>query len=375
MSIIRIQTLTPIHIGSGEFLRNNADFVEYKENGLSYIGVIDPKRVLDLIGEEHMDKWLLSIERMENIQNFISYINRDALPTDYILRKLVNKVAFIKDGDTLKMCIHDGLGKPYIPGSSIKGAIRTAVLATLPKTAMALNNIVKVKYNGKKDVSAKSVEAEVFGSDPTSDFFRFVKVGDAYFECGCEFVDRLINLNIRESTRDLIDKGKAQLVEAINVGQSSNFMMKVDKTDYDNAKERWSGSKPLGILPKEMENIASLFGMVNVHTAKLLEDEIKYWKGKTGYSGASRYIENLNKILHEVKQCKSGKECVLRIGHTSGWRFMTGAWPENLKNFKSDIVPASRYNNEFKYKQFDFPKSRRMDENSGVWGFVKLSVE
>lgn len=374
MSEIRIQTLTPIHIGSGEFLRNNADFVTFEEKGRPYVGIVDPKKVLELIGEESMDEWLASIERAENIQEFVSLRNAHALPTDYILRKLDNKVASIKDGDTLKMCIHNGMGKPYIPGSSIKGAIRTAVLASLSKTETALKHIVIEKYKGKKDVSAKSVEAEIFGGDPNSDFFRFVKVGDAYFDCGCEFVDRLINLNIRENTKDLIDKGKAQLVEAINIGQSTNFMMKVDKTAYDNARNHWSGSKPLGTMPETMKDIASLFVLINAHSTKLVNDEINYWNGLKGKSGASEYVLNMEKILHEIRQCVSGKECVLRIGHASGWRFMTGAWPEDLKNFKSDIVPASRYNNKI-YTQYDFPKSRRLDEKSGIWGFVKLSVE
>lgn len=374
MSEIRIQTLTPIHIGSGEFLRNNADFVTFEEKGRPYVGIVDPKKVLELIGEESMDEWLASIERAENIQEFVSLRNAHALPTDYILRKLDNKVASIKDGDTLKMCIHNGMDKPYIPGSSIKGAIRTAVLASLSKTETALKHIVIEKYKGKKDVSAKSVEAEIFGGDPNSDFFRFVKVGDAYFDCGCEFVDRLINLNIRENTKNLIDKGKAQLVEAINIGQSTNFMMKVDKTAYGNARNHWSGSKPLGAMPETMKDIASLFVLINAHSTKLVNDEINYWNGLKGKSGASEYVLNMEKILHEIRQCVSGKECVLRIGHASGWRFMTGAWPEDLKNFKSDIVPASRYNNKI-YTQYDFPKSRRLDENSGIWGFVKLSVE
>lgn len=374
MSKVRIQTLTPIHIGSGEFLRNNVDFVEYQEGNKSYIGIIDPKKILELIGVEHIDAWMTAIEKRENIQDFVSRKNEHARPLDYISRKLENKVVSIKEGDTLKICIHDGLGKPYIPGSSIKGAIRTAVLATLPKTTTALNNIVKVKYGGKKDVSAKSVETELFGSDPTSDIFRFIKIGDAYFNNGCEFTARLINLNIR-GNKDLIDKSKAQLVEAISVDQCTEFTMKVDKDSYNKAKSQWSGKNPLGNFPEGMKDIASLFDLVNIHTTKLVKEEIDYWTNKKDKSGAELYIKNMKEILQKIDLCKSGKECVLRIGHASGWRFMTGAWTEDLKNFKSDIVPASRYNNEFKYKQYDFPKSRRLDENSGIWGFVKLSVK
>ena len=105
----------------------------------------------------------------------------------------------------------------------------------------------------------------------------------------------------------------------------------------------------------------------------MAEDEIEYWKSvqKSGFSGADNYIENMQQILVDIGNCQEGKECVLRLGHASGWRFITGAWTENLDNFKSEIVPASRPKN-FNYEQYVFPKSRRLDEDGDIFGFVKL---
>ena len=90
-------------------------------------------------------------------------------------------------------------------------------------------------------------------------------------------------------------------------------------------------------------------------------------------SGAEDYLERMNEILQQFNSCIQGKECILRIGHASGWRFITGAWAEQLDNFKDIIVPASRPGNH-KYQQYDFPKSRRLDEDSDIFGFVKLSI-
>jgi CRISPR-associated protein Csm5 len=45
-----------------------------------------------------------------------------------------------------------------------------------------------------------------------------------------------------------------------------------------------------------------------------------------------------------------------------------------LANFEDVVIPASRPKN-FNYTQFDFPKSRRIDEDSDVLGFVKLSIK
>ena len=128
-------------------------------------------------------------------------------------------------------------------------------------------------------------------------------------------------------------------------------------------------------LPDGMQDISLLFEWINEHTGKLVKDEIDYWKEveNAGYSGADDYIKNMESIEEEVKACKKGKECVLRIGHASGWRFITGAWTENLDNFERDVVPAARPKN-FNYQEYDFPKSRRLDEDCDILGFVKLTV-
>ena len=81
----------------------------------------------------------------------------------------------------------------------------------------------------------------------------------------------------------------------------------------------------------------------------------------------------MEKILAEINSCEKGKECVIRIGHASGWRFITGAWTEELENFHDVVIPASRPKN-FNYTEYDFPKSRRIDEESDVLGFVKLKL-
>lgn len=378
MSRVKIQTLTPVHIGSGDFLKNNSDFVEYKEGGDSYISIVDPKKMLDIIGVEHINDWISLIERQGDTKEYVAKMGKNASPRSYALRTLTNYAQSIKREDTLKECIHDGMGMPYIPGSSIKGAIRTAVLATLAERMKGLENMVVNRKNEKKIVSAKQVEANLFGGDPNSDVFRFIRIGDAYFGKGCELSTRVVNLNIREK-KNLKDLSKPQLVEAIGVDWETEIQMKVDKAYYDWVKKHWDFGnpkiKPLMDLPDGMQDISLLLEWINEHTGKLVKDEIDYWKEveNAGYSGADDYIKNMESIEEEVKACKKGKECVLRIGHASGWRFITGAWTENLDNFERDVVPAARPKN-FNYQEYDFPKSRRLDEDCDILGFVKLTV-
>ena len=124
-----------------------------------------------------------------------------------------------------------------------------------------------------------------------------------------------------------------------------------------------------------MSSIETLFSTINNHTAHLLKEEISFWNEQQEIkNGADDYLDNIKDILNQTHACKEGKECILRIGHASGWRFITGAWTEHLDIFYDKIVPRSRPSND-KYLQYPFPKSRRIDEEGGyVFGFVKLSL-
>lgn len=369
MSLAKITTLTPIHIGNGNFLQNNTDFVVYKSDNDSYFSIIDPKKVLDFIGVEHIADWVLAIENKRNIIELIRQYNKHVHPRDYAKRIVTNYSQELKMNDTLKECIHNGMGNPYIPGSSIKGAIRTAILSSL-----ANGKPLEFKIKGKNGkINAKQIEADFFGKDPSNDIFRFLQVGDAYFEKESEIATRMINLNIRKQ-EDLIDKSKSQIVEAIGTGNTSSFQLKIATDYYAWAKNRWNPKELLGSLPQNMESLPCLFHTINSHTWNLVDSEIKYWNelSEKGYDGAEDYLSTLEFISDEIRNCAKGKECVLRIGHGSGWRFITGAWSEQLKNF-NEIVNASRPNS-YRYTQYDFPKSRRIDEDGDVLGFVKLSM-
>lgn len=360
MSRIKIETITPVHIGSGNMLKNNNDFVV--ENG--YIHIIDPAKILQLIGEENLSSWVAIIERGGSQKEYVKS-KTGATPDKYSLRK-IESFCDVKGGDTLKECMHNGMGLPYIPGSSIKGAIRTAILATLASREQGLETLVK-DQDHKGKVNSKQIEARFFGGPPNKDLFRFLQVGDAYFVKGSEVAIRMVmGLNITQQS-DMQTNKKPQIVETIWEGEESELRIKITDTE--------------GRLPNEIRTIKSLFKLINDHTRKLLQTEIEFWE-KQGKNGAEEYIERIKDILAEVKYCNAEKECILRIGHASGWRFITGAWSEKLNNFKRDIIWAARPKNE-DYQDYEFPKSRRLAETFNVGdeelksymlGFVKLSV-
>ena len=388
MSKIKITTLTSVHIGSGETLQFGSDFVRGKVGDDAFLSVVDPKKVLGLIGEDNVQRWVTAIEKRESTDKIVQQFAPNARLKDYS-RRLISEWSTVKNTDTLKEHIHDGRGVPYIPGSSIKGAIRTAVLATLAENVRdAERKIDKTKRDSDGNpipdkrgqiqlkANAQKVEAELFGFnskmegvDPNKDVFRFLQVGDAYFGENYEVAIRMVNINERER-QSFWDESKSQLIEAIPPEEESEFQLKLNETGYNLSRDR------VQMMPDCMKSLSALFQIINNHTRNLLEGEIEYWQERQNDDDTDKvslYIEKIQGILEQTQSCEVEKECVLRIGHGSGWRFITGAWAEKLKNFDSVVVPASRPKN-FKYEQFDFPKTRRVDDECELLGFVKLSI-
>jgi len=403
MSNVKIETLTPVHIGSGHLLYHNTDFVKVILNKEPNIAIISEEKIWRLLSEQHLENWLTAITCRENLKDFLKRFAPEAKSKDYSKRRMP-VYCEIKENDVLKECLHNGLGLPYIPGSSIKGAIRTAILSTLANTISDKETKIQVtdRRIGTK-IEAAAIEKELFGNNPNSDIFRFIQVGDAYFEKETEIATRLVSLNIKKSETDLFDDTKSQIVEAIGKEATSQFQLKISNEYYNFVKNNYP---QVGNLP--ISSLSDLFTLVNQHTKRLVEDEIVFWQN-IDKTGGDYYIEELQKILHEITHCdlgkdsasdkdsvtgkdstlgkenevgkldkgsdsgKPGKSCILRIGHASGWRFITGAWTESLRNFKDAVIPASRPNYK-SYAEYDFPKTRRLDEDSYIFGFVKFTL-
>ena len=130
---MKLETLTSLHIGSGNMLQKDSDFVFGKDaEDFSVVGVIDPRKVLALVGEENIDAWTVAIENGRSTNDIVKQYAPNATIADYSLHPIDSYLS--RTPQQIKEFIRDGLDRPYIPGSSIKGAIRTAVLASIAAT-------------------------------------------------------------------------------------------------------------------------------------------------------------------------------------------------------------------------------------------------
>lgn len=368
MSKMKLETLTSLHIGSGNMLQKDSDFVFGKDaEDYPVVGVIDPRKVLTLVGEENIDAWTVGIENGRSTEDIVKQYAPIATITDYSLHTIDSYLS--RTPQQIKEFIRDGLDRPYIPGSSIKGAIRTAVLSSIAAKMNETEILRDIRKNG--NITAKTFEAKVFGKDPNHDVFRYLLVGDAFATGYRTAVYNMVNINER-TERGFWDTSKQMATEVLLSGTEVDFSLVLKQPELRPAD--------MPAMPKALSSVNALLNVINNHTRTLLADEIDIWESKNVDSQSEEkvnsYIEQLKDLLNTANECKGTLSAVMRIGHGSGWRFITGAWTERLSdNDFGAVVNKARPGNAKRYANYDFPKSRRLEEEEcEPLGFVKITL-
>lgn len=126
---IRLKVKSPIHIGSVE---QKLTPFEYIHQGQYVYQVSDEKLSLFLQQKNLIDSYVSGVSREGHRFRLLNFFrdNRITLTeADLINISFGRKTRLLGNGlQEYRPFIRDGFGKPYIPGTSIKGVIRTAIL-------------------------------------------------------------------------------------------------------------------------------------------------------------------------------------------------------------------------------------------------------
>lgn len=368
MATVKIDTLTPVHIGSGIALQGDMEYLVFPEE--REIAVVDDQRILNLIGEAQINQWMDTIQQGNDLKAYLSRKKRDLIPDDVAKRLIQIEGTSPRANRELREQLHNGQGWPMIPGSSLKGAIRTAILAFVienegQKWVQDRANLVN-RYNRFKD---DKLIKQYFGKDPYQDIFRLLQVGDVHFNQTTCYLTQAINSTHRGwQFKDPIN----QFIEAIPDNLSSTFQLKFNHTLYKKAKKRtprlYEGFHD---RIRELDPI-SLFYNINDHFDILIDNEIKFWKKEGNPAILDNYLDELDRISSIINRCEEG-ECVLRLGYGTGAKNMTGDWQKQFMNHKDylELVQSLRPKHSNK---LPYPKTRRMVEAGFPLGYVKLKI-
>ncbi len=344
-----LEVCTPVHVGSGEELKQGFDFIIRE----SVPFVVDVEQTLNAI-EAH-DPRLKNFYNKADIEDLIEIAGEEygyELPCFSLNKEMLYPVSssggtrgdFSKNQqvtyNTIREQIKDAFLKPYIPGSSLKGAIRTALLAAaLPDLNNIIDNLAQNlglqpgQYKQRMvNKLGNQITKQVFGSHPQKDIMRVLHISDGYFcDSSMRLGDvRIVNIcNGKVKWKDMAQRttnqrkwgqAKGLYTEVLTSGSKAEFSVSYDQflgSDFLS----WEGDKKFSSpsrVKDGIKNFKTLREVLNNHALSMIENELMFFK-KYSLPEVCKFYSDLKLKIQSDK-----KAAYLRLSWGSGWTGMTG---------------------------------------------------
>ncbi|QXP83826.1 type III-A CRISPR-associated RAMP protein Csm5 [Methylococcus sp. Mc7] len=360
-----LEVLTPVQAGSGANLSKNLDYIDHAGK----VFVVDQERTFEAIaaGEAALDS-VLSGSKLDDLVKLAGQRFGYALPP------LSGQGAL---PDQFREHLKDAFLNPYIPGTALKGAIRTVLFAT------ALRNFPETSYqsdlphgdarNNKPSTSAKMAAKKLadnlFGKDPNNDLFRALHVGDALFKTedfrladirwmnlvkvGGKEEGRWRRISIFDPKDEKPFKNQKEWKDASGIyaetlAPQALAPVTLQWDGFLLSDLNWHCEHPLpNLLPKSFDELRA---RLNEHAQRRLQDEIAFYQ----HYGQSEPQGECERLLGLIKSEPSA--AYLQLSWGSGWKGMTGDWMgDGIKEAMRGFYREMRGRDGM-----PFPKTRRL---------------
>lgn len=359
--LLGLEILTPTQSGSGEELFLESDYIDRGNDAF----IVDQARTFNAIasGDASLDQKLAQGNRLSD------WVNLAGQDFGYRLSWLAGKH---KTPEKFREHVKDAMNRPYIPGTAIKGAIRTACIAEhIRNSKDSFDKLLPYRDSKRKGPSASRTRASsklmdrLIGHDAKQDLFRVLKVRDAIFNNDDLRLADIRWLNEKRwrsmSKRRSIDewqKADGLFAEVLRTDALAEFSLQWE--DFLLSDSRWQQKDTLpNLLPKNWEELKQI---LNSHARYRLEHEIEFYRDQDKPQPKLE-CERVRAMLDD------GQAAYLQLSWGSGWRGMTGDWLQDaqLQNIR-DLYRLGRQGRPF-------PKTRRLvvsGEPKLPLGWVKL---
>jgi len=411
---LQVKTLSPVHIGNGE-RHNGLSYVEDIFSNPKKVFIVDFDRIKKLLNQTDLESfmnWVVSEDHPSwfkfckfelnklQLQNEFKKISTYTLH-NYSTEKYLREIdCFIKQNN-----------KPYIPGTEIKGALRTAVLYALlnkesylwsstsdwrDNVERKLNELIKdIKEFGNRHaanitrlkdkrlerwmkdekrikekylvnemkVIQENLQEDILrainNTDAKYDLLKLLHIGDTELKdpSQCLFVSNVMTLNINRGFplfQELCKRDQIFNCQGFKLDNNKTILNKLGFSD----EQKWIVS-----------DVKNLFHCCYEFSSKLLEEEIDY------------FIKiNQSKIVSKLKviaQQNNPDSPVIRIGKNEGYLSMTMGLlvKDKDKTLYDNVLCHATKNTSY---TGNFPKTRRIVnlENGDIdtCGWVKLQM-
>jgi len=338
---LKITVLTPLHIGNGREMLKDYDYAvqggrtwRINENALLDTRDVEDPRVLEMLSRAKPAQLLKPQDFTDNSPFF-----------RYVLKGTPKSSA---EGAALREQTKDAFDHPYLPGTTVKGALRTALAWYLWQQKRLRPEIGKL--GGSPKFAASGYERDLFGKNPNHDLLRALHVTDS----APLNVGALMLVNVRVLTQ----RGKPGSpieVEAIRRDTVIEAQLKLDTVLFS----QWAKQREF-YLPNG-DALMNFAEIARQHSRAAIERELNWARGLTGGKNLVNHYETMRQFA------LSPNQFFLQLGWGGGWEQKTlGARLKQDEGFMRTILKPRQMNgydvgrgHTIKNVQ-DFPISRRI---------------
>lgn len=340
----KVSVLTPLHIGSGYDLLNEYDYAIHR----GYTWRINEDALLEI---QDVDDPVLA-DRLATIPPAQLLQDTDFQPGSKLFRYVIRGTPRSSaPGAQVREQLKDIYDRPYLPGTSLKGALRTA-LGWKRWQMLGLKPDMS-RLNRKREFAAQWYEQELFsehsGKAPNKDTLRALQVADS----APVEADRLMLVNARVVNRGGALGSPVEL-EAIRPDTVFEVEIKVDTALFS----AWAKKYHLELKGSDL--LLNLPAIVREYTAQRLERQATWFERIPGAEKGAKFCRDL------IKTPLPQGAFFLQIGWGGGWESKTfGDHLQADRNFMESILRPPKEGGyglaRGRRKPGDpFPKSRRL---------------
>ena len=294
---VRVTTLAPLHIGNGQTLLNEYDYAikkgrtwRLREEAILETQEVEDPGLLERLLRTPPARLLKEDDYREDAPFF-----------RYVLRGTPRATG---EGAQLQEQIKDVYDRPYLPGSSLKGALRTVIGWHAWAERGLKAEPGRLAPNPRW--AASRYEKDLFGPDPNHDLLRALQVADSR-PLGPEAL-MVVNVRVVNRRGSL---GPPVEVEAIRPDVTFELEMKLDLALFS----AWAGRR--GLDPRGRRWLEALPEIARQHSRQRMATE-RGWAA--GVKGAQRLSDAYRTLLGALENPDGFP---LQVGWGTGWESKT----------------------------------------------------
>jgi CRISPR-associated protein Csm5 len=348
---LTLENLTPLHVGGGRGrLVHDVDFAIV--GGTVYL--IDLEKVWALVGDERLAHWNELDFRLSGLITAVDYPRCAA--------SAVPVTGHLETAGGLLDQIRDAYGRPYLPGSSVKGAIRSALFRSVA------SQVDFASLGRSRSWAGQPWERATFGRSPNFDLLRTLRIADSVPLNPDELRAVVVAIYSLRSGR-LAPKGPSYRLNVIAfpAGTRLECAVSVDRWTLQQRSQRLD----FGDAARWIETLAEQCRQA----ADVLIRSERGFYAEVGQPAPERFYRR----LADASASLGPGEFLLPIGWGTGWLAKAGG--PALRDQEGFDEVRQRYHLGYSNMPFmPFPKSRRLVETAPdrpeiPVGWVKARLE